>query len=145
MSCCVCLQFSYGERVIDASDNIPSNDEQHCVPAPLYKSDESLRKLETHRYGQYLDPFGQIWSISNSSSSTICDVPEHLARKIIPFVSVGDAAAYMDFLSKAFDAEEAYPASKDPTGKVGSHSTQIPLFPVNTQAGYLLVLVGGYV
>lgn len=128
--------------MIDALDNIPSNDGR-CVPVSQYKSDESLLKLGTHRYGQYLDPFGQIWAISNSSSSTICDVPEHLARKIIPLISVDDAAAYMDFLSKAFDAEEAYPALKDPTGKVSRHSARTPLFPHNTKA--ILVLVGDYV
>lgn len=72
---------------------------------------------QRYRYGQYLDPFGQIWSISNATK-TIHDVPKELARKIIPFVSVRDAAAYVTFLSEAFGAETVYPPAKDPKGKV---------------------------
>lgn len=51
-------------------------------------------------------------------STDLHDVPKELERKIIPFVSVRDCDKYMTFLTKVFGAEEAYPASKDPTGKV---------------------------
>lgn len=70
------------------------------------------------RFGVYMDPFGQIWSVSNSSSGTLEDVPKELARKVIAFVSVRDCAAYMTFLEKAFGATVSYPPAKDPTGKV---------------------------
>ena len=63
-----------------------------------------------------MDPFGQIWSVSNSTN-TIEDVPKELARKIVPFVSVRDCAGYMTFLSKALGATVVYPPAKDPTGK----------------------------
>ena len=93
----------------------------HCTKVTKY-----CDKLENCRHEQYLDPVHLIWAISNSASSTINDVPEHQAQKIIPFVSVGDAAAYIGFLPKAFNAEVAYPAPKDATGKVCRHSTLIP-------------------
>ena len=64
-----------------------------------------------------MDPFGQIWSVSNSTNA-LHDVPAELARKIIPFVSVRDCAAYMTFLTDVFGAEVVYPPAKDPTGKV---------------------------
>lgn len=71
-----------------------------------------------------MDPFGQIWSVSNSTNA-LHDVPAELARKIIPFVSVRDCAAYMTFLTDVFGAEVVYPPAKDPTGKVlsSSHTT----------------------
>ncbi|CAN0506602.1 unnamed protein product, partial [Ectocarpus sp. 12 AP-2014] len=68
-------------------------------------------------FGVYQDPFGQIWSVSNSTN-TIEDVPKELARKIIPFVSVRDCSAYMTFLTDALGAEVLYPPAKDPTGKI---------------------------
>lgn len=64
-----------------------------------------------------MDPFGQIWSVSNSTNE-LHDVPAELARKIVPFVSVLDCAAYMTFLTNVFGAEVVYPPAKDPTGKV---------------------------
>lgn len=71
-----------------------------------------------YRFGVYKDPFGQIWSVSNSSTGHLEDVPKELARKIVPFVSVRDCAGYMTFLAEAFGATVAYPPAKDPTGKV---------------------------
>ncbi|CAM9720687.1 unnamed protein product [Ectocarpus sp. 6 AP-2014] len=68
-------------------------------------------------FGVYQDPFGQIWSVSNSTN-TIEDVPKELARKIVPFVSVRDCSAYMTFLTDALGAEVVYPPAKDPTGKI---------------------------
>lgn len=71
----------------------------------------------TARYGEYMDPFGLIWCVSNSTNP-LQDVPEELARKVVPFVSIRDATSYLAFLSEAFGAQEMYPPSKDPTGKV---------------------------
>lgn len=87
-------------------------------PTTLLNQTSALRPFcFAFRYGQYLDPFGQIWSVSNSTKD-LHDVPPELARKIVPFVSVRDCAAYMTFLTTVFGAEVVYPPAKDPTGKV---------------------------
>lgn len=56
----------------------------------------------------------------SNTTKALHDVPAELARKIIPFVSVRDCAAYMTFLTDVFGAEVVYPPAKDPTGKVRS-------------------------
>ncbi|CBN76982.1 glyoxalase family protein [Ectocarpus siliculosus] len=68
-------------------------------------------------FGVYQDPFGQIWSVSNSTN-TIEDVPKELARKVIPFILVRDCPAYMTFLTDALGAEAVSPPDKAPTGKI---------------------------
>lgn len=70
------------------------------------------------RFGVYKDPFGQIWSVSDSSTGNLEDVPKELARKVVPFVSVRDCAGYITFLAEALGATVVYPPAKDPTGKV---------------------------
>lgn len=69
------------------------------------------------RYGDFLDPYGQIWSVGNSTDN-LQDVPKELARKMIPFVSVRDAAGYITFLTEVFGAETMYPPAKHSNGKV---------------------------
>lgn len=73
--------------------------------------------LPSIRFGVFLDPYGQTWAVSNTSTP-LHDVPKELARKVIPFVSVRDAAGYITFLTEVFGAETVYPPAKDPTGKV---------------------------
>ncbi|CAM9669072.1 unnamed protein product [Scytosiphon promiscuus] len=68
-------------------------------------------------YGAYKDPFGLIWSVAKPSTA-LHDVPKELEQKVVPFVSVRDCDKYMTFLTEVFGAVEAYPASKDPNGKI---------------------------
>lgn len=58
-----------------------------------------------------------IWSVAKPSTP-LHDMPKELEHKIVPFVSVRDCNSYVTFLTKVFGAEEAFPASKDPSGKV---------------------------
>ncbi|CAM9483888.1 unnamed protein product [Choristocarpus tenellus] len=68
-------------------------------------------------YGQYKDPFGQVWTLCTPSSPAQ-DIPEPLRRKVVPFISVKNADAYIAFLKDTLGAEPLGPVAKTPEGKV---------------------------
>lgn len=78
---------------------------------------DETRSSSRRRWGVFQDPYGVIWSVSNSTE-TIEDVPKELERKIIPYVMVKDATSYLKFLSEVFEAEIVMPPAKAPDGKV---------------------------
>ena len=112
------IRTGFVTQTLAAVPNNPQHSNPHTtcnrhttIPPPALPSGR-------YRFGVYKDPFGQIWSVSNSSTGHLEDVPKELARKIVPFVSVRDCAGYMTFLAEALGATVAYPPAKDPTGKV---------------------------
>ncbi|CAN0125187.1 unnamed protein product, partial [Discosporangium mesarthrocarpum] len=69
------------------------------------------------KYGQYADPFGQIWNVASTSQPTEV-MPKPLQYKVAPFLSVNDATAYIKWLQEALGAETVKTTEKTPEGKV---------------------------
>lgn len=81
---------------------------------PLYSD---VSHFHHFRYGVFEDPFGVIWSVSDTTNQ-IEDIPKELESKIMPYAMVTDATGYLQFLQDVFGATPSMEPMKQSNGKV---------------------------